>query len=101
MGTFWECGEGLYCRFTGHECADPPGTSAHGCSDDRYTGGHCEAPRGEGEACGWFARCAEGLGCRGAKAQYQDDGVCVADKVAACASRTERLEQQAARRSSR
>ena len=99
--TFWECSKGLYCRNTGHECHDPPGTSAHGCSDDRYTGGHCEAPRGEGEACGWFARCAEGLGCRGAKAQYQDDGVCVADKVAACASRTERLEQQAARLSSR
>ena len=98
---FHQCGEGLYCRFSGFVCIDPPGGSAPECSEPEYTGGRCEAPRAEGAACGWFARCATGLACVGARTPYQDDGVCTAANVAACQSGTARLERQAARQASR
>lgn len=88
---FRDCGAGLYCRWTDYRCTGPgpvPGT----CDGYELFSGVCAAPSGEGEPCGRFVDCAEGLHCT--SFSEANDGVCERPQDA-CTGGLERLQRQA------
>ena len=91
--SFGACGEGLYCEWTEYVCTERAPSGA--CVSHDLISGRCALPSAEGEPCGRFTDCGEGLVCD--RAPDSDDGVCITTQENLCTTGLERLTRQSNR----